>query len=136
MSDTTDMQILLKQFEKLEQQIIEDRKETNRHLEKLRDNLHGLVNEMHGVSSMSKMQQERITQLEDKSERLGEALHEKIDTSIKEIKVEIADLNDEINSIKPATNTVDKVVNAIIKWAVPLFLGAILIALGINITNE
>ena len=132
MSDTSDMQILLKQFEKLEQQIIEDRKETNRHLEKLRDNLHGLVNEMHGVSSLSKMQQERITKLEDKSERLGKALHEKIDGSIKEIKREMADLNEQINSIKPTANTVDKIGNAVIKWAVPVFLGAILVALGIN----
>jgi len=124
-------EIVLQQILQLQELVIADRKETNDHLTKLRENVHTLANDYHGVAAISQMQREQILEIKQKQASVEKTLEDRLERGFKDIRDDIDAIDIKVQKMAPSANAVSAIGDAILKWSIPFILSAILASTAI-----
>lgn len=91
------------------------------HLTRLRESMHEIKNDYHGVAALSKVTHEKIKETNDKVDRDTLGINNRIDKTnveIKLIKDELADFKPVVNSVKIISGNVTKVLTGLVISAI------------------
>lgn len=104
----------------------EANKTLNEHLVKLRDNIHEIKNDYHGVASLSQITHDKVKEIQEQQKEDSKLIHARIDKHDAQNSDRFDNLESRINLIEPTVASVRKVNDNISKVVTGVVVAAII----------